>query len=307
MYDQELGADDATNQLSRRALIGGLGAAGAAVGLASLTGTHVAHAQATPEAIAPPIAGLSYVGLDAFAFDVAATDPNQQLYYENGVTGSKPLITPDWVYAALPLPAGSVVRQLSISYVGTPIPNIVKRSMGQAGHTDVTPVQTTDIPGPGAKSQTFDVNATIETGATYAVRVFCSAGDSVLGVEVGYVPPPQAFVPFTGDDPRVLDTRLAGNSPFAPDEERTVDLSGTLLATGRAAVLNITATATGGPGFLAVFSDAIAYPGNSSVNFTAAGQTIANSAVCTMAAGKIKVHCGPASSHVVIDVVGTLL
>ena len=106
---------------------------------------------------------------------------------------------------------------------------------------------------------------------------------------------------------RALDTRTTPGSPLDPGDEIVVDLSSRLIATGRAAVINLTATGTAGPGFLAAFSDGIAYPGNSSVNFTGAGQTVANSAVVTMAAGKIKIRCGPAASHVIVDVVGTLL
>src|SRR5215207_10059054 len=111
MYDQEIGADDATNQLSRRALIGGLGAAGAAVGLASLTGNHVAHAQATPEAIEPAVTGLTYLALDAFAFDVGTTDsPLTQRRIYQDQTGVQPLDPGFPVYASLPVPAGSVVK-----------------------------------------------------------------------------------------------------------------------------------------------------------------------------------------------------
>jgi len=304
MYDDEIGADD-RNQLSRRALIGGLGAAGAAVGLIGLSSGPIARAAGVPEAISPAITGLTYLGLDAFAFDVAGTNTTQRRIYQT-ITGVQPLTPPAEIFASLPVPAGSVIKQVNVAYQGQPIVTVMRRPLGTGTHEELTGLLLTTAGG-GPKADTFAVDAPISSGATYAVRAFCSAGDSVLGVEVGYVPPPQAFVPFTGADPRVLDTRLGGNTPFAANEERTVDLSGKLIATGRAAVLNITATATGGPGFLAVFSDAIAYPGNSTVNFTGAGQTIANSAVCTMAAGKIKVHCGPAATDVIIDVVGTLL
>jgi hypothetical protein len=311
MHD-ETSRDDA-NQLSRRALIGGLGAAGAAAGIAGLASGHVAHAapgSGVPEVIAPPITGLSYVGLDAFAFDIASLETPTQNWriYDGVTTGVQPAdATPGkFIYASLPIPVGSRVRQLSISYVGQPIPNIAKRVLGAAQLIDLTPVQTTTDAGPGVKSETFNVDALIEGGATYSVKIFCSAGDSVFGVEVGYIPPPQAFVPYTGGTPRVLDTRLAGGA-FAANEERLLDLSGALIASGRAAVLNVTATGTAGPGFLALFADGIAYPGNSSVNFSGGGATVANSAIVTMTAGKVKIHNGPAATHVIVDVVGTLL
>jgi hypothetical protein len=306
MYD-DAHEVDATSPISRRALIGGLGAAGAAVGLASLASSQVASAApgSVPEAITPAITGLAYLGLDAYAFDVATTNPSQRRIYQT-ITGVQPLIAANSVFASLPIPAGSIVKQLNISYQGQPIPHIARRVLGSGTLEEVTPPTTTPNLGGGPQAHTFPVDAPIASGATYSVEVFCSAGDSVLGVEVGYIPPPQAFVPYTGSTPRVLDTRVAGGA-FVPNEERVIDLSGTLIASGRAAVVNVTATETGGPGFLALFADGIAYPGNSSVNFTTGGQTIANSAIVTMTAGKIKVRCGPAPTHVIIDVVGTLL
>ncbi len=204
------------------------------------------------------------------------------------------------------MPVGAQLKQINVSYVGQPFVAVTRRVLGEHLDTDITPVLSTSA-GAGAKSESFAVDAAITGGATHAVRVFCSAGDSILGVEIGFVPAPQAFVPYTGGAPRALDTRNPGFTPFSANEERTLDLSSLLISSGRAAVINVTATETGGPGFVAAFSDGITYPGNSTVNFTGAGQTIANAAVCTMAGGKIKLRCGPAPTHVIVDVVGTLL
>jgi hypothetical protein len=137
------------------------------------------------------------------------------------------------------------------------------------------------------------------------MKVFCSAGASILGMEIGYIPPAQAFLPYTGNQPRVFDSR--DTTKFCANEERVIDLSSRLIATARAAVVNLTATDTDGPGFLAAFRDGITYPGNSSLNFTAAGATVANGVICQMTNGKIKVRTGPAGSHVIVDVIGSLL
>ena len=43
------------------------------------------------------------------------------------------------------------------------------------------------------------------------------------------------------------------------------------------------------------FAGDVAYPGNSSVNFSSAGATVANGVICPMSGGKIKVRTGPAA------------
>jgi hypothetical protein len=303
------GADDApageATALSRRALIGGLGAAGA-LGLAGTLGgaTHVAASGDVREAIDPPIEGLTYLTLDALAFDVAAQTNAVHRAYDDAL-GMRPSVYPAWLYASLPIPVGSVVRKIRIWFVGQPVVSIGQRLRGNAtGFADLTPL-TTLTAGAAIKTQTLDVDAEIVGGTTYVIRAFCSTGANLLGMEIGYIPPAQVLIPYTGADPRVFDSRLT--TRFGPDEERVIDLSAALIPTARAAVINLTATDTGGPGFLAAFRDGIEYPGNSSVNFSAAGATVANGAVVPMADGKIKVRTGPAASHVIVDVIGSLL
>jgi hypothetical protein len=297
--------------LSRRTLIGGgLGAAGA-LGLAGgLAGT--AHVMAAPlvragdvtDAIEAPVDGLVYLPIDAYAFDVAGTgSPTTFRRIYQDATGTQPLTPPAEIFASLPIPIGSVVKKINVSYQGQPIVSLTRRALGSSTlgvHTDLL----LTAAGGGAKSQTFTVDATLTAGASYAVRAFCSAGDSILGVEIGYIPAAQAFVPYTGTAPRVFDSR--DTTKFAANEERVIDLSSRLIPTARAAVINLTATQTDGPGFLAAFTDG-PYPNNSTLNFTGANATVANGAVVTMTAGKIKVRTGPAGSHVIVDVIGSLL
>lgn len=297
-------SDTSGGAFSRRALLSGLGAAGA-FGLATSFGgaTHAMAAGDVPEALAAPVDGLVYVTLDALAFHVAdASNAVYRNYTE--FSGVQPSAAPNWLYAPLPIPVGSVVRQINVSYKGQPIVVIGRRVMGDTAFLDHTTLQSLDA-GAGAKTQTVAVNATITHGGSYVMKVFCSAGASILGMEVGYIPPAQAFVPYTGNQPRVFDSRTT--TKFGAKEERVIDLSTALIPTARAAVINLTATETDGAGFLAAFKNGITYPGNSSVNFSGAGATIANGVVCPMANGKIKVRTGPAGSHVIVDVIGSLL
>jgi hypothetical protein len=300
--------------VSRRALIGGLTAAGVigAVATSSNTAAAAPLAPLAPpssrtEALGSVIPGLVYVTLDALAFDVAGTAPGAyRLYQEVPATGVQPSNAPANIYAPLTLPVGSTLRQINLSCQGQPIVFISRRDFTTGAFTDVAGPF---LPGLGGGVQTanFALDTALTQGGSYAVRIFCSVAQSVLGMSIGYVPPAQAFVPYTGGQPRALDTRDPGLTRFGVNEERVIDLSSRLIPTARAAVINLTAVDTGGGGFLSAYADGIAWPGNSSVNYSAAGQTVANAAVVTMTNGRIKVRAGVGSAHVVVDVVGSLL
>jgi hypothetical protein len=308
------GPDDSSTGLSRRALLGGIGAAGA-IGLATSVGgpSHVMAAGddvgAVPDALEAPVDGLVYLPLDATAFDVATTEGDDYRLYQSN-TGMQPQdggtgTEPRYLYASLPIPIGSIIRRINIGYYGQPIISIARRSLTTTDNLQIFGPLTTSGSGSNPRSQTFSTNVTLTAGAAYVVEVFCLAGESVRGVEIGYIPPAQAFVPYTGVSPRALDSRTT--TKFGPNEERVIDLSSRLIATARAAVINLTATDTEGPGYLAAFRDGIPHPGNSSLNFTTAGATVANGVICQMTNGKIKVRTGPAGSHVIVDVIGSLL
>lgn len=288
--------------LSRRQLLGAAVAAGGFGLVADTTSIVSASApRAFPEALDDLIPGLGYVSLDAFAFDVAGTSPSSYRLYQD-VTGMQPEPPSQHINAALPLPIGAVIRQVNIGYQGQPVVSIARRTLGGT-LADLTPPVSLAAGG-GPKTQSLTVDAELTQGATYSVRAFCSPGDSILGMTIGFVPARRAFVPFAGANPRVLDTRPDGR--LDPEEEIVVDLSGHVAPGAQASVFNLTAVNTGGPGFLAVFPEGIAYPGNSSLNFIAAGQVVANGVVSPMTDDKIRVRTGPASSHVIIDAIGSL-
>lgn len=301
----------ASSELSRRALLGGLTAAGALglVASGALPGSpaHAAGPGSQTEALAAPIAGLTYITLDALAFDVAGTSPSAyRLYQESPPTGVQPSVAPAFIYAPLTIPVGSTVRQLNVSCQGQPIIYISKRNFTTGALTDVTGPHFAGTAG-GVQTASFAVDVTLEQGSSYVVKAFCSTGQSVLGMSLGFIPAAQAFIPYTGGQPRVLDTRNTGQTKFGIGDERVVDLSSTLIPTARAAVINLTATETNGGGFLSAYADGISWPGNSTVNYSAANQTVANAAVVTMTGGKIKVRAGVNGTHVIVDVVGSLL
>ncbi len=259
------------------------------------------------ELLGAAIPGLTYVGIDAFAFttETLGTAGVQRLYQFQ--TGMQPLPSSNRIWAPLMLPAGSVVHQMNVGYQGQPIAEISKRPITQPNPAQI-PAQVfqktlaASPGGPFSSTENLATPVTIEADSTYTVSFFCGAGHSVFGCSVGYLPPTQGFVPFTGT-PRVLDTR--GGAKLGPGEERVVDLG---IPGARTAVINLTITETVGAGYVAVFRADIPWPGNSSINWSASNQNIANGVITPVdATGKIKIRGGDGSTHVIIDRIGSMI
>jgi hypothetical protein len=311
-------SDETTNErglLSRRAFAA---AAGAATAIAALPGVP---AVAGPTAITPITTdtsdefgtqalgavnpALTYVMLDAFAFFNDSTNGTNTRIYQD-ITGVQPLLANERLSAALPIPCGSTIHQLNVAYQGQPILEIWKRSM--TAPTPYAPVFQQTVPaGSGPQTTTFNLvtPVVVEQGVTVAIRFFATAGASVLGVTVGYTPPTQGFIPLTGATPRIFDTRTGGGK-FAAGEQRVVALA---FPGARGAVLNLTIPETeGNGGFVAVFPANIAWPGNSSINWTSPNQTLANGVITAMdPAGQIRILAGGARTQVIVDRIGWLI
>ncbi len=119
-------------------------------------------------------------------------------------------------------------------------------------------------------------------------------------------------IPFIGLPPcRLVDTRGNGapitGGKFAGGESREYILTGLcgLPVTTKAVSLNVVATETDGAGFLSVYPNGTPFPGTSTLNYTAAGVTIANAAIVPLGTtGGITVTAGGSGTHVVIDTNG---
>lgn len=290
-------------------MIAGLGAVaggGAALlhaGQASAGAPPVLAAAPETNVLSAPNAALTYLSLDAMAFDVFEQS-DVRLY--QALTGMGLQTAPGWIGANLPLAVGSVVRQINVAFQGQPILFIRKRPLTAPNPPEDTILGSLAVGG-GPKTQTLDLTTpiTIEAGASYSLVAFISSGDSVYGMTVGHTPPAQSFVPFTGT-PRVLDTRTAGGK-LAPGEERTVALG---FVGARSAVVNLTVTDTEGAsgGFVAMFPADVAWPGNSSINWSGPDQNVANGVIVALdAAGAVKIRGGAARTNVVIDRIGFMI
>lgn len=292
--------------VSRRALLSSLGlAAGAGALLGALPGGTAALASPAgrPDALGAAVDGLQYLQLDALAFFTPLTGSTRGRFSDD-TSGTGPIQNGDPLVTALPLPSGSVIHQLNFSYQGAPSVFIYKRPLVNP-QSEQAFINVTLAAGGGPKTQTVTegLPLTIDAGATYSLRLNHSAGDSIYGVTVGYRPPTQGFVPFTGSNPRVYDSRPIGK--LADGEERLVPLG---VAGARAAVLNLTLTRTvGTSGYVAVFKGGITWPGNSSQNWFSAGANVANTVISAVDdLGRVTIRGGENPTDVIIDLVGML-
>lgn len=157
-----------------------------------------------------------------------------------------------------------------------------------------------------------------ETGANKATLWFCVAsgtpgtwrrlgGSNTAGAMTLLPSPVRVYDSRAGKEPLAVGPK----TPLATDTDRVVDC--TLNASGVPAdalgvLINVTATNQTGGGFMSARANGVAYANTSNLNWTAAGQTIANAATVACGSGaKIAVRLGGATaSNVIIDVVGYL-
>ena len=113
---------------------------------------------------------------------------------------------------------------------------------------------------------------------------------------------------------RTYDSRT-GDGPLRSNSQRSVSVrtgvanNVTVAAapeSSTGALVNLTIDATAGAGYLALFADGVAWPGNSNINWTNSGQTIAGTTVTALAAtGRLAVYAGGGgSTDFIIDVIG---
>ena len=121
--------------------------------------------------------------------------------------------------------------------------------------------------------------------------------------------PRARFVPLTPD--RILDTRpesqrgYSGPKPAAGGLFNMRIRGGTVPLNASAAVLNVTATDSAGPGYVQLFPAGQGTPGSSSnVNLERAGQTIPNAVIVPLGeGGEVSVYT-QVSTNVVVDIAG---
>jgi hypothetical protein len=171
-------------------------------------------------------------------------------------------------------PTGSVqpnVSSLNYQTAGSVVPNLAIVPLGTGGMISIYSLSGTDL--------SVDVQG-----------VFERADSSANG----------RFIPIVPD--RAIDTRE--RNPIGAGKSIVVNLTGQIPATASAAVLNIAATETAGPGYLTVWADGEVRPNPAAnLNYPTANYTVANSVITGVNAGKVRIF-SLAGSDVIVDVVG---
>jgi hypothetical protein len=305
--------DDLTPEraMSRRNLI--VGASAAALGVsAAMSAGSVVDAAPRPEVLGASVAGLQYMALDATDFWPDGNyNGGQDPRHIDTLTGAGvSFVGPNnaaQLAASIPLPAGSVIRQISIAYQGTPIINVYAKPLA----TPTALGQHISLglaAGGGDKTQTITLNGSrpqlapirLVANTSYTLRFYVGIGDGIHAVTIGYTPPLQGFVPITGHQ-RVLDTRSSGGK-LLPGQVRTIHAG---VAGARSTMFSLIVLGTEGTGSVACFPANVAYPGNTSITWFGSGQTLENTVVSAVdSSGAIKIRGAVNRTHVIIDRIG---
>lgn len=109
---------------------------------------------------------------------------------------------------------------------------------------------------------------------------------------------------------RAYDSRaVPADGKLVVGTPRVVDLSASVPAAARAALITLTVTQTVGGGFVTAYSNALTVaPATSTVNWTAPNSDVAaTTTVAVDGSGKLALLAGQNSTHVIVDVIGYYL
>ena len=166
-----------------------------------------------------------------------------------------------------------------------------------------------------SKEQFITADEPVSTGTSFALEVDLNdPSQAIQGVLLAFtaaVPPGPGSsglallkTPF-----RAYDSRRPGMGKFAAGEIRKIPLVDSGVPAGVAAVLFNLTVAEAGPlgGFAAIWSgDVPDWPGNSTVNWTAADQQVANFGVSAVnLSAEINCLVAVSAAHVIVDVIGS--
>lgn len=309
--------------MSRRSMLAGAGAAAVGAGVVGSVGigSLVSAQEAGDQNVGAPQAGPAEQLIDP-SFLAAAPNPKQLILntlsfvpvnaqlYDYVVPGG---VTPrsgagsDWWNCPIDLPAGSTIQSLALHLN----PAGSARGFYITRYNMAVPAYATVVSG-SSGSGSAPTTATIASinhvvlPSPWAYRIdnlSLSNPAAVYGATVTYLPPPAGYIPVSPVQ-RVYNSRDSALPKFGAGEERTIALSPHVPNTAQAAVLNLTVTQTVGGGFAAVFPADVAWPGNSSINWSTSNQDVANMVLTQIdSSAQIKIRAG-ASTHVIVDVVG---
>lgn len=317
---------EVSKPVSRRGLlklgaVAGLAAGGAALGIpvsanaATGQGTGISSpaAPANPQLPLVPVvnnAVSNMVGLpDLQAQDGVLTYVSASAY----CFGSGPGAGNPFILAPINVPPGATL--VAVTPFGT-------STAGQSWRVRAQNLQTGSFPTIASGVSPMGVDQFVNLSMSYTVPLYtrvwlectpCNdANNVVIGAGYFYIPSTPGFHAIA--PLRVYDSRLTGG-PMIGGQTRAISVAMTTL--GAAAVppaasailYNLTVTdTTSGAGFLALFPFGTSYPGNSSINWTAAGQTLANGGAVSLGGDRqVNVFDAGGGTQFILDVTGYYL
>jgi len=327
------------SDLSRRALLGRIGAgvagtAVAATGVSSVMASPASAASTSPVARASGVTQYLSIGMVQFGFIASRSEalvvnhPNVEWQYNFWGGMNTINSTSQFVHAPVNLPDGATISsvQMILNPNNTNVTVKLRRYHYPTlddGNSDnnvgsgvdilgelTTPADNTlqkySIPLTGAAAGQPVNNQLYNYQITDILLTSNGPTSGVIlkGAIVGYTAPGGAGGGgFTSHGEPRYDSRASGGK-IGDGQERQHHVSP---AGAGAAVITLTATGTTGGGYLAAFSAAGAWPGNSSINWFGPGQSLATTVIVPVSpAGDIKIRCGGSPTDYLIDVVGYL-
>lgn len=320
MIDQPF--DDVPAGPTRRRLL----QAGAALGAAAIAPVALDAAGARSALAAPLAVGGSQAVAAATesmtlgfpAFWPMQTGAGAGIVY--GGNGTAYATSNGYVAAPIVLPAGSQIVRIEVNG-DTPGGLATQPWYFQsftAGGVSTLLATITATGGPGATSGAYTgAPVTVADSTHYYLELQnTSSTNRARSAVIRYLPP-AAGIRLLATPVRVYDSR-PGNAPavnpktpLAGGAARAVDCTygGAVPAGARAVVAGITLVTRSPSGFVSLYRNGIAWPGTSSINWSAAGDVVGGTQIIALdGSGAFAAYCAPgASTDLLVDVQGYLL
>ena len=283
-----------------------------ATGLGGTTASATPLGAMQPLGLPPTIPGTltkTFIFSDAQGFNVGAPAP---LAWYNGAYQP----AEGFLDLALGLEAGATIKRIDLyaERMGTGTASVIlyKAALGSsAGGQNIDTITTAsgDALITGGKAFTLVVGA----GEQYYIESgsFSSTNVTLVGLIVTYFPAtPQLHLLHA--PVRVYDSRpstlpaVGPKTPLTGGTTRAIDCTtASAVPTGaKAALVNVTAAHTSAGGFIALFKNGIAWPGNSSLNWDHASEVIATTTVVALDPNAKLAAYAEGSADVIFDVIG---
>jgi hypothetical protein len=294
-------------QLSRRTVLTGLGTTGLGVATTTIivTAGSAAEAPTISSALAAaPIPPQSQVFGAPDFYPVSSATGYAEVALTNPARYARGPATGGGAFAArLTPPSGATVTRVDV-FVLPPSGGSVPVRVEEVRWSDgvVTVLASGTASGAGQQRVTLNLNYTVSQPTELRAVCDLAPGAAVFGGQVTFTPlATRKFIPVTPH--RRFDSRTRGGK-LAPGSDITISYSD-LPEEATAVVVNLTITGTTGAGWVAAYPGGGTYPGISTLNWTAAGQTIANGTTVGFPAGRsISIRTSGGSTHVIIDDLG---